>query len=172
MRTLRKGAQPTCFESPKSQTMRHPVIPTKRFVRPPPCEGRFQAQVNGQPLIISSLIGKLTLRPELAHTPNHWIWKVIADGKVGHKRTSIGLFFDHDLRPGSHNLIGHDRIKVVYNETPHWQSVIYHSAHFQSGVFTLHEADPKTQRLRGEFSFSISAVGFEVTDGVFEVQCR
>ncbi|WP_434677352.1 hypothetical protein J3P77_14670 [Pseudomonas sp. R1-18] len=152
--------------------MRHPVIPTKRYVRLPPCEGTFQAQVNGRPLIISSLIGKLTLRPELAHTPNHWIWKVIADGKVGHKRTSIGLFFDHDLRPGSHNLIGHDRIKVVYNETPHWQSVIYHSAHFQSGVFTLHEADPKTQRLRGEFSFSISAVDFEVTDGVFEVQCQ
>lgn len=151
--------------------MRHPA-PPKRFVRPPSCEGTFQAQVNDRPLLVSSLVGRLTLRPELAHTPDHWIWKVIAEGKVGTKRTSIGLFFDHDLRPGCHNLIGHDRIKVVYNETPHSQSVIYHSAHFQTGVFTLIEANPRTQRLRGEFCFSISAIDFAVTEGAFDVQCQ
>lgn len=152
--------------------MRHPVIPTKRFVRPPSCEGTFEAQVNRQPLVVSSLLARLTLRPELAGTPSHWIWKVIADGKVGHKRTIVGLFFDHDLRPGDHNLIGQDRIKIVYNETPHWQSVIYHSAHFQSGAFTLIEANPQTRQLRGRFSFSISAVDFDVTDGLFDVQCQ
>jgi hypothetical protein len=152
--------------------MRRPAIPSKRFVRPPPCEGTFQARINGQPLMVSSLLGRLTLRPELARTPDHWIWKVIADGKVGHKRTSIGLFFDRDLEPGTYNLIGHDGIKVVYNETPHWQSVIYHSAHFQSGVFTLIEADPNTGRVRGQFGFSIPAVEFDVTDGLFEVQCQ
>ena len=152
--------------------MRHPIIPVKRFVRPPPCEGTFQAQVNDRPLQVSSLLGKLTLRPELAQAPSHWIWKVIADGKVGHKRTSIGLFFDRDLAPGTYDLIGQDCIKVVYNETPHWQSVIYHSTHFQSGAFTLLEADPETRRLRGRFSFSISAIDFNVSDGAFDVQCQ
>lgn len=150
--------------------MRHPVIPTRRFVRPPPCQGVFEAQINRQPLLVSSLLARLTLRPELTGTPDHWIWKIIADGKVGHKRTSIGLFFDHDLRPGDHSLIGQERIKVVYNETPHWQSVIYHSTHFQSGVFTLTEANRSTRQLRGRFSFGISAMDFEVTNGLFDLQ--
>ncbi|CAM3106467.1 hypothetical protein BZK31_05880 [Pseudomonas floridensis] len=152
--------------------MRHTVTPARRFVRPPSCEGSFEARVNQKPFILSSLLGRLTQRPELTHTPNHWIWKVIADGKVGNKRTSIGLFFDHDLRPGTHNLIGHDRIKVIYNETPHWQSVIYHSGHFQTGVLTLIESNPRTLRLRGHFSFTLSAVAFEVTDGTFDVHCK
>ncbi|GFM88971.1 hypothetical protein PSCICO_43700 [Pseudomonas cichorii] len=152
--------------------MRHPVIPPKRFVRPPSCEGSFKVSVNKQPLLVSSLLGRLTLRPELSQAPSHWIWKIIADGKVGHKRTSIGLFFDKDLEPGTYDLPGNERIKVVYNESPHWQSVIYHSAHFQAGAFTLIEADPQSQRLQGVFSFSISAVDFEVTDGSFDVYCK
>ncbi|MFJ4145351.1 hypothetical protein [Pseudomonas sp. NPDC089734] len=152
--------------------MRHPAIPPKRFVRPPTCEGHFKVNVNRTPLQVSSLLGRLTLRPELSQTPSHWIWKVIADGKVGHKRTSIGLFFDKDLEPGTYDLIGNERIKVVYNETPHWQSVIYHSAHFQAGLFTLIESDPQKQRLQGLFNFSIPAIDFEVTDGAFEVYCQ
>ena len=152
--------------------MRHTATPTRRFVRPPSSEGTFDARVNQKPFVLTSLLGRLTQRPELSHAPDHWIWKVIADGKVGNKRTSIGLFFDHDLRPGTHNLIGHDRIKVIYNETPHWQSVIYHSGHFQAGVLKLVEANPRTMRLRGEFSFSMSAVAFEVTEGAFEVLCK
>ncbi len=152
--------------------MRRTVIPAKRFVRPPSSEGTFAASVNQKPFVLSSLVGRLTKRPELSHAPDHWIWKVIADGKVGRKRTSIGLFFDHDLRLGSHNLIGHNRIKVIYNETPHWQSVIYHSGHFQTGVLTLIEANPHTMRLKGHFSFAISAMAFEVTEGAFDVQCK
>lgn len=152
--------------------MRHPVIPTRRVARPAPCPGTFAAVVNHRPLVVSSLLGRLTLRPELAGVADHWIWKVIAEGKVGQKRTSIGLFLDRDLEPGSYELVGQDRIKIVYNETPHWQSVIYHSAHFQSGVFTLLEANRETRRIRGQFSFSISAMGFAVTDGSFDVQCQ
>lgn len=152
--------------------MRHPVIPTRRFVRPAPCQGTFAAMVNHRPLVVSSLLGRLTLRPELAGAADHWIWKVITEGRVGQKRTSIGLFLDRDLKPGSYELVGQDRIKIVYNETPHWQSVIYHSAHFQSGVFTLVEANRETRRIRGQFSFSISAMDFAVTDGSFDVQCQ
>jgi hypothetical protein len=109
-------------------------------------------------------------RPELTHASDRWIWKVIAEGKVGRKRTSIGLFLDLDLEPGTYALVGEERIKIVYSETP--QSVIYHSVHFQSGAFTLFEANRETRRLRGQFSFSISAMDFAVTDGHFDVQCQ
>lgn len=128
--------------------------------------------VNHRPLVVSSLLGRLTLRPELAGAADHWIWKVIAEGKVGRKRTSIGLFLDFDLEPGTYALVGQERVRIVYNETPHWQSVIYHSTHFQSGVFTLVEANSETGRIRGQFNFSISAIGFAVTDGSFDVQCQ
>lgn len=147
------------------------TLSSKRFVRPPSCAGSFRAHVNQQPLKVDSLVARLTLRPELSDAPSHWIWKIIAEGKVGPKRTSIGLFFDRDLRPGIHDLVSSELIRVVYNESPHWNSVIYHSEHLQTGRFILIEADLQNQRLRGEFSFGMSAVDFEVTDGTFDVQC-
>jgi hypothetical protein len=61
---------------------------------------------------------------------------------------------------------------VVYNENPHWQSVIYHSAHLQTGRFTLLEADVPGQRIKGLFRFGMSAIDFEVSDGAFDLQCR
>ncbi|MCD5993047.1 hypothetical protein KDX38_04240 [Pseudomonas sp. CDFA 602] len=152
--------------------MRPTQSPAKRFTRHPSCEGSFEARVNQKPFVMTSLLGGLAERPELSQVSDHWVWKVIADGKVGNARTSFGLFFDHDLRLGTHNLIGHDRIRVIFNETRAKQSVIYHSGHFQTGVLTLIEANPRTLRLRGEFSFGMSAMAFDVTDGVFDVQGR
>lgn len=148
------------------------ATPPKRSVQPACCTGKFQAAVNRQPMLVKSLRARLTLRPELSEIPTHWIWKVIADGKVGQKRTSIGLFFDRDLPTGSYNLVANDQIKVVYSENPHWRSVVYHSAHLQTGQFTLIEADVPAQRIKGVFSFGMSAVDFEVSDGKFDLQCR
>lgn len=154
------------------QIMHPPQIRTRRPASPPSCEGMFQAMINRRPLVVSSLLSRLTLRPELARASDHWIWKVIAEGKVGRKRTSIGLFLDFDLEPGTYALVGQERVRIVYNETQRWRSVVYHSAHFQCSAFTLLEANRETRRLRGQFSFSISAMGFAVTDGLFDVQCQ
>ncbi|WP_426142031.1 hypothetical protein [Pseudomonas sp. DWP3-1-2] len=145
---------------------------TQGSITPALCAGNFQAVVNQQPMNVTSLIARLTLRPELAEAPSHWVWKVIAEGKVGQKRTSIGLFFDRDLPIGTHNLVANDQIKVVYNENPHWQSVIYHSAHWQTGQLTLIEVDASRQRIKGQFSFGMSAIDFEVSEGAFDLQCQ
>jgi hypothetical protein len=146
--------------------------PRQRAVLTDRSAGSFSVVVNEQPMIVTSLLARLTLRPELAEAPRYWIWKVIAEGKVGQKRTSIGLFFDRDLPTGSYDLIANEQIKVVYNENPHWQSVIYHSAHLQTGRFTLLEADVPGQRIKGLFRFGMSAIDFEVSDGAFDLQCR
>ncbi|KPC56595.1 Uncharacterized protein AC509_3824 [Pseudomonas amygdali pv. morsprunorum] len=151
----------------------HPTTsPAKRFVRPASCEGSFQACVNKRPFKVLALAGQLTLRAELEQAPDQWVWKLIVDGKVGTKRTTIGLFLDNDLKPGDHNLPGHAQIKVIYNETQHRQNTLYHSAHFQNGTLSLFEANPYTLRLRGRFSFSMSSINFEVTNGFFDVHCR
>ncbi|MCI8209949.1 hypothetical protein AUC61_10430 [Pseudomonas sp. S25] len=144
-----------------------PSIASMRF-----SPGEFRATVNHQPLVVRSVLAGSTLRPELGTRPNHWIWKVIADGKVGGKRVSIGLFFDRDLLPGTYDIVGNSRINFVYNRTPHFKSLIYHSAHFQDGHLTLLEVDRCAPRLRGEFSFSISAINFSVTDGAFDLDCK
>ena len=112
------------------------------------------------------------LRPELLQVAYHWIWKIVAEGKVGRRRTSIGLFFDRDLAPGTYPLVGHSPVRVVYNEAPHSQGIIYHSAHLQSGTLTLQAVDPRHRRVQGRFDFGISAVDFEVSRGRFTVQCE
>lgn len=147
------------------------IRPPKRMIRPPSNPGHFQATVNQQPFVVKSLFGKLTLRPELAVVAKHWIWKIIAEGKVGRRRTSIGLFFDHDLQPGTYDIINDERIRIVYNDSPHWDNVIYHSANFQTGTLILNEVDLEGLKLAGQFSFSLSAMNFEVTDGMFDLFC-
>ncbi|WP_440814463.1 hypothetical protein ACTACJ_11590 [Pseudomonas syringae] len=146
--------------------------PATSFVQQPPREGIFEAQINQQPLVVSSLQGRLTMRSELDHKPERWIWKVAADGRAGRLQASIGLYLDLDLEPGTHRLPGNDRIKVVYSERLLKQSTIYHSTHFQGGMLTLLEADPHTLRLRGHFSFSLSSINFEVTEGCFDLCCQ
>lgn len=131
--------------------------------------GEFRALVNHQPLVVTSLLAGSTLRPELQSRPSHWIWKMIAEGKVDRKRVSIGLFFDRDLPPGTYDILGNARISIVYNQTPYFNSLVYHSAHFQAGHLTLQEADHGAPRLRGQFSFSISAINFSVTEGEFDL---
>jgi len=145
--------------------------PPKRMIRPASNPGLFQATVNRQPMVVKSLFGKLTLRPEIEAVPKHWIWKVIAEGKVGRRSTSIGLFFDHDLQPGTYDIIHDERIRIVYNDSPHWDNVIYHSANFQTGTLILSEVDLHGCKLAGQFSFSVSAVDFAVTDGAFDLYC-
>lgn len=131
----------------------------------------FQACVNGRSLQVNALLGQLILRPQRSPASDQWVWKIIADGKVGQRRTSIGLFFDRDLQPGTYPLVGNPRINVVYNESPHWQSVIYHSAHLQSGALTLLAVDQQRQQVQGHFDFGISAIDFEVTQGHFAAHC-
>ncbi len=144
----------------------------KRRKPPSPCLGTFQAQINQHPFLVTEMSAGLKLRPELSQIPDHWIWRVVADGKVGSKRASIGLFIDYDLTPGTYRLPSHPRIKVVFSQTPHGRSVIYHSAQLQAGRMTLIEADVANLRLRGTFEFSISAMDFAVTGGTFDLLCR
>lgn len=144
----------------------------KPLIQPQPCAGSFQAQVTRQPLIVTSVLAQLTMRLELGELPSHWIWKVIAEGKIGQTRTCIGLFIDQGLPLGTYQIPAEPRIKVVYNQTPRWKNIIYHSANFQAGQLTLLEADVASRRLRGEFGFSISAIDFEVCDGAFDLHCQ
>ncbi|CZT28343.1 hypothetical protein PCPL58_1887 [Pseudomonas cerasi] len=65
--------------------MHRPTPSRQRCVQPATHEGRFAASINSQPFRTSSLTGRLTLRSELEQSP------VIADGKVGKMRTTIGL---------------------------------------------------------------------------------
>ena len=137
-----------------------------------PSTDTLHAMINQRPLAVHSLLAAMTLRPELSTMPSHWIWKIIAEGKVDRKRASIGLFIDRDLVPGTYDLITSSQIRIVYSQTPHSKGAIFHSAHFQSGYLTLLEADIPAKRLKGHFGFSISAINFEVTDGAFDVQCQ
>lgn len=153
-------------------TMSKPEKLTKRSIPPANCTGSFEVMVNQRPMVIKSLRAQLTLRPELSQVPNHWIWKIIADGTVGLKRTSIGLFFDRDLPSGRYDLVANPQIRIVYNEGRGRHSAVYHSANVQTGEFTLLEADVTRQRIKGLFSFGMSAIDFEVSDGAFDLQCR
>lgn len=146
--------------------------PVKPMTRPASNPGCFKAMVNNNPMRLTSLLGSLTPRPELGCVPRHWIWKVIADGKVANRRASFGLFLDHDIAPGEYDIANDPRIRIVYNQSPHSSSnVIYHSAHFQTGSLILTEADLDRHKLAGQFSFSVSAVDFEVTEGAFDLYC-
>lgn len=148
------------------------AMPRKTRVSPPTCVGSFQVLINQKPFTVSSLLACLTLRPELSTVPSQWIWKVIASGKVGRKQASIGLFFDLDLPLGTHDLLANELIKVVYNQAPNSQNIIYHSGHIQAGQLTLLEVDVNAKRLKGQFGFSISAMDFAVTEGEFDLHCQ
>jgi len=152
--------------------MSTPSMSRKQLIQSQPCAGHFQAQVTRQPLIVTSVLARLTMRLELGEAPNHWIWKIIAEGKIGQTRTCIGLFIDQGLPLGTYEIPAEPRIKVVYNQTPRWKNIVYHSANFQAGQLTLLEADVASRRLRGEFGFSISAIGFEVSNGAFDLHCQ
>lgn len=144
----------------------------KHLINSQPCAGSFQALVTQKPLIVKSVLARLTMRLELGEVPNHWIWKIIAEGKVGQTPTCIGLFIDQGLPLGTYEIPAEPRIQVVYNQTPRWKNIVYHSGNFQSGQLTLLEADVASRRLRGEFGFSISAIGFEVSEGAFDLYCQ
>lgn len=152
--------------------MHRPPLSPLRCVHTAVHEGRFAASINTQPFKTSSLTGRLTLRSELERAPAQWIWQVIADGKVGNRRATLGLFLDRDLEPGDHDLIDHEQIKVIYNETLHRKNTVYHSAHFQGGRLVLLEGSPCTLRIRGLFSFNMSSINLDVTDGAFDLYCR
>ncbi len=152
--------------------MSNPAKPSRRSIPPADCTGSFEVAVNQRPMVIKSLCARLTLRPELAEAPTHWIWKIVADGKVGQKRTCIGLFFDRDLPTGTYDLVANEHIKIVYNEGPGRRNVVYHSANLQTGQFTLLKADVARQQIKGLFSFGMSAINFEVSGGMFDLQCR
>ncbi|POR69264.1 hypothetical protein [Pseudomonas syringae] len=152
--------------------MHRPPPSPQRCVHTAVHEGRFAASINTQPFKTSSLTGRLTLRSELERAPAQWIWQVIADGKVGNRRATLGLFLDRDLDPGDHDLIDHEQIKVIYNETLHRKNTVYHSAHFQGGRLVLLEGSPCTLRIRGLFSFNMSSINLDVTDGAFDLYCR
>ncbi len=122
--------------------MHRPPPSPQRCVHTAVHEGRFAASINTQPFKTSSLTGRLTLRSELERAPAQWIWQVIADGKVGNRRATLGLFLDRDLEPGDHDLIDHEQIKVIYNETLHRKNTVYHSAHFQGGGWFCLKAVP------------------------------
>lgn len=145
------------------------AMPGHSLATPHPDLGSFQAKVDQHTFNVTSVLTRLTLRPELSKTPNQWVWKIIAEGKVNRLRTSIGLFFDQDLPPGHYNILGNPLVSFVCTQASRSKSVIYHSGHLQAGYLTLLEADINTRRLRGEFGFSISAVDFAVTDGAFDV---
>jgi len=129
----------------------------------------FAARVGTKPFNPRSVIALLTVRPELAIVRHRWIWKLIAEGTVAKKKTSLAFYISSDLTPGTYDIITNDRITVVYHDSPYSANTVYHSSNFQEGSFTLVEADPQIQRLQGHFSFSMSAINFQVTEGVFDV---
>lgn len=131
----------------------------------------FRVCVNGTPVHLDALLGCLTLRTELSQPSDHWIWKIIAKGRAGRMRVSIGLYLDHDLQPGRHTLVDNPKIQVVYNDTPNARNRIYHSQHLQSGTLNLMHVDREHRHLQGEFEFGISALGFRVSGGRFNLPC-
>jgi hypothetical protein len=131
----------------------------------------FRACVNTKPFLTTRLSGLSCLRPELVGARTHRIWKIHAEGHVGRHRTMLGLFIDQTLEPGSYDLVRNDRITAVYHRTPKQVAQVYHSRDFQRGSVTLLEFNPDTGRLRGTFEFAMSAIGFDVSGGEFDVVC-
>jgi hypothetical protein len=131
----------------------------------------FRASVNTKPFLTTRLSGLSCLRPELVGARTHRIWKIHAEGQVARHRTMMGLFIDQTLEPGTYDLVRNDRITAVYHRTPKQVAQVYHSRDFQRGSLTLLEFNPVTGRLRGTFEFAMSAIGFDVSGGEFDVMC-
>lgn len=132
--------------------------------------GNFQALINDKPFIATSVVALSCWRAELGDAPNRRIWKIIATGNVARQGTSIGIYIDQSLTPGTYNLINNHTISVVYHLTPRQVAQIYHSRHFQTGCLELQECNEQTKRLRGTFEFGLSSISFKVTSGAFDVQ--
>lgn len=133
-------------------------------------QDHFEALVNGRPFVCSRVDGRFCLRAELDSARRRRIWKINATGRVGNDGTTFGVFIDHSLAPGIHDLKGNALLTVIYHLTPKRMSRIYHSAYFQQGSITLLEC-AAGGRLRGTFHFAIPAAGFWVSEGVFDVAC-
>lgn len=140
-------------------------------LRLPAVEGHFNAVVNARQFLTTHLSAVWCLRPELDGVRTHSIWKVHAVGQVASRRTVFGLFIDRMLKPGTYDLVANDRLTVVYHLTPRRIAQVYHSRDFQQGSLTLLACEIETGRLKGTFEFAIPAIGFEVTDGQFELIC-
>jgi hypothetical protein len=146
-------------------TRNQPASPTR------PRPDIFRAFVNTKPFVASRLSGLSCLRPELSGARTHRIWKIHAEGQVARHRTMLGLFIDQTLEPGTYDLVRNDRITVVYHRTPKQVVQVFHSRDFQCGSVTLLEFNSDTGRLRGTFEFAMSAIGFDVSGGEFDVVC-
>jgi hypothetical protein len=134
--------------------------------------GQFGAMINGRQFVTTALSGTRCLRTELSGMRTRKIWNVQAVGQVARQRTMIGLYIDQVLTPGTYDLVHNERLGAVYHLTPPQFSQIYHSQDFQKGSVTLLECDTETGRLRGTFEFSMSAIGFKVTQGEFDLMCE
>jgi hypothetical protein len=131
---------------------------------------QFQAMVNGKPFVAASVTAWSCWRAELRHKPNRRIWKVLATGHVTRHSTSIGLFIDQTLGPGTYDLVNNPCISVVYHRTPRQMARVYHSRYFQTGELILLECNPDTRRLRGTLEFGMSSINFKLAQGAFNLQ--
>lgn len=138
----------------------------------PVADNRLSATINGKIFIPSDLTALACLRSELAGARTQKIWKLHAVGKVGHRRTVLGLFIDQSLGPGTYDLVRDERLSVVYHVTPRQFHQIFHAHDFQSGTVTLLECSVETGHLRGTFEINMPAADLEVTDGSFDVHCQ
>lgn len=130
----------------------------------------FQALINGKPFLAASVTGWSCWRSELQQKPTCRIWKILATGHVARHGTSLGLFIDQTLEPGTYDLVDNPRISIVYHRTPRQFARVYHSRHLQTGRLTLLECNFETRCLRGTFEFGMSSVNFDVTHGTFNLQ--
>lgn len=137
---------------------------------PPSLAEQFQATVNGKSFVATSVTAWSCWRTELRHKPNRRIWKMLVTGHVARQGTSIGLFIDQTLGPGTYDVVSNPGISVVYHRTPRQIARVYHSRYFQTGELTLLECDPDTQRLRGTLEFGMSSINFKLAQGAFDVQ--
>jgi hypothetical protein len=158
-----------CIGALKREIMKDSVNLQNFRLNAPPVAGQFQAMINDKPFLAASVTGRSCWRSELRHKPSRRIWKILATGHVARHGTSIGLFIDQTLVPGTYDLVDNPKISVVYHRTPRQIARVYHSRHFQTGSLTLLECDPDTRRLRGTFEFGMSSIDFKVTAGAFNL---
>jgi len=136
-----------------------------------PCAAEsFQALVNDKPFCAGRVAGWSCWRSELQHKPTRRIWKILAIGQVARHGTSLGLYLDQTLEPGTYDLVDNPRISIVYHMTPRQFARVYHSKYFQTGHLTLLECNADTRRLRGTFEFGMSSIDFRVSQGAFNLQ--
>ena len=151
-----------------------PTTPKECDQRPPHTStpGVFHALVNDRPFLTTRVSAVSCLRAELKGPCEHPIWKIHAVGKVCYRRTIIGFFIDDSLQPGTYDLVANEGLTAVYHLTPKQLAQVYHSRDFESGSVRLLECNAQTGRIRGHFEFAIPAVGFRVSEGMFDLVCQ